>query len=481
MWPFDLFRAQSPQASAPLLPAYQAPRAAITGDPRLDSALYDLEARNAGETPQGNPPTDTFVDLPVTALGRWNLHRIRSALDGQQLGQFNEAAMLTESMLGDGKVQSALNGRLKGITLRHLHIEPAEGDRGGKYAKWVEWLWETVLTDDVLDQALSWTTIMGFGLTQRCWESTYARRLQDVWVPYLKPWHPQYTYYDIMRRQYVAQTADSIEYIDPQDPQWWLFTPWGEYRGWLRGAIRSCAVPWIVRQYAIRDAARFSEAHGMPIKVLEAPAQSNSTDKTRMLSSVRSMGNASTILLPQQTGPDGAGWKLSLLEARDRSWESFFALIDNCDREIQQVIRGTNLTSEVQGGSYAAAQVHADEDSGYADSDCRKLVESFRSTAQLFLGYNFGAPDMVPKMWLEAPDKPDLLALAQAQQFAVTTYTQAKAAGLNLDPVKHCERFSMALKSVSEPEIVETDGDESDEDAEDGSATGHLRLLGSAE
>lgn len=450
-------------APAPLAPSNVVPLQPVARLPNTGSLVpVDQFHRDPEDTPQGSPPTDYFRDLPIAALGRWNLTNIRTALDNHQMGQFLTAAMLTESMLGDGRVQSALNGRLKGITMRHLHVKPVDDSRDAKEAaEWAKWLWQRVLTDDVLDQSLAWTTIMGFGLAQRVWDTCRGRNGEEVWCPYIQPWHPQYTYYDISRRQYVAQTQDGIEYIDPDDPHWWLFTPWGEYRGWLRGALRSCAVPWIVRQYALRDAARFSEVHGLPIKVLKVPSQANSADKSRTTSQVRALGNSSVLTLPQQTGPDGTGWEFELLEARDRSWESFFALIENCDREIQQVIRGTNLTSEVQGGSYAAAQVHEDEDSGYADSDCRKLVESFRSTVQMFLGFNFGWADKCPDMWMEAPDKPDLLQLAQAQQAAVTAYVAAKDAGLVLDAEKFCERFSLPLESVEEveePAAPEDDG-----------------------
>lgn len=439
------FRRSPPVAASAIVPA----QARI---PTLGALVpVDHNYRDPEDTPQGSPPTDYFRDLPIAALGRWNLTNIRTALDNHQMGQFLQGAMLTESMLGDGRVQSVLNGRLKGITMRHLHVKPVDDSKDAKEAaEWAKWLWQRVLTDDVLDQSLAWTTIMGFGLAQRVWDTCRGRNGEEVWCPYIQPWHPQFTYYDISRRQYVAQTQDGIEYIDPDDPHWWLFTPWGEYRGWLRGALRSCAVPWIVRQYALRDAARFSEVHGLPIKVLKVPSQANSTDKSRTTSQVRALGNSSVLTLPQQTGPDGTGWEFELLEARDRSWESFFALIENCDREIQQVIRGTNLTSEVQGGSYAAAQVHEDEDSGYADSDCRKLVESFRSTVQMFLGFNFGWADKCPDMWMEAPDKPDLLQLAQAQQAAVTAYVSAKDAGLIIDAEKFCERFSIPFEGVNE-------------------------------
>ncbi len=406
------------------------------------------QAIRESDIPQGTPPQEDYKDLPVSTLGNWNVQTVRDALSGHQMGNFSKAALLTESMLGDGRVQSALNGRLKGITMRHAHAKAHAKDKGGKYADLSLKMWARVFHDELLDQLVMWAVIMGFCLCEVCWEEEELDG-ETVWIPHLKPWHPLYIWYDIVRRQYVAITEEGNVYIDPHDPKWWLFTPWGDYRGWLRGALRSCAPLWIVRQYAMRDWARFSEVHGLPIRKVIAPAQSNAADKTRMFSQVQSLGAASTVLLPQQTGPDGTGWELELLEATDRSWEAFPGLIEQCDREIQQVIRGTNLTSEVQGGSYAAAQVHADEDSGYAESDCRKLCDSAERLIQMFLGYNYGASNVAPTMRLEAPDKADILQLAQTQQFVMDWVAKAKMNGWELDDAKVADRFSIPLVGVN--------------------------------
>lgn len=425
----------------------------------IKSALTDLfraqpaviaEAIRASDVPEGTPPQTTYHDLPVAALGAWSVPNIISALAAMQMGQFSQAALLTEAVLGDGRVQAALNGRIKGVTMRHLHTHAAKGDSGRKYADWTEWMWRRVFTDELLDQLMTWSTFMSFCLCEVCWD-TAEREDEEVWVPYLKIWHPLYMWYDIVSRRYVAITTEGAVFIDPEDPKWWNFTPWGSYRGWIRGALRPCAPLWIARQYALRDEMRFSEVHGLPTKIIKAPAQADARDKQRMFSQVRNMGANSTMLLPQQTGPDGTGWEYSLVEAKDRAWEVFGDLIDQCDREIQQVIRGTNLTSEVQGGSYAAAQVHADEDSAYAASDCQKLCQAAMRLVQMFLGYNFGAADLAPSLRLEPPDNQDKLALAQTQQFVITWATQAKALGWEIDAKMLAEQYNIPLLSVGEP------------------------------
>jgi phage gp29-like protein len=159
-------------------------------------------------------------------------------------------------------------------------------------------------------------------------------------------------------------------------------------------------------------------------------------------------------MLPQQGGQDGMQWALELLEAKDRAWEAFPGLADYCDRRMHLTIRGTNLTSEVQGGSYAAAQVHADEDSAYADSDSAKLCDAASSIFEMFLGYNFGASDMVPTLRLEPPDNTDVLALAQAQTQVMAWVKTARENGWQIDEAAVAERYDIPLLKVEAPEVT---------------------------
>jgi hypothetical protein len=410
------------------------------------------------DAPQGDPPQTTYHDLPVAAIGAWSVENIVGSLQAMQMGQFSQAALLCEATLGDGRVQAALNGRIKGVTMRHIHAKAAKGDGSRQYANAVEWMWGQVFSDELLDQFMTWSTFMGFVVCEVTWTEV-EREGEPTWVPYLKVWHPLYVWYDIISRRYVVIAEEGTIYINADDPKWFVYTPWGSYRGWIRGALRAVAPLWIARQYALRDEMRFSEVHGLPIKKIKAPAQSDARDKMRMFGQIRGLGSNATVLLPQQTGPDGTGWELELLEAKDRAWEVFGSIIDQCDREIQQVIRGTNLTSEVQGGSYAAAQVHADEDSAYADSDCQKLCQAAMRLVELFLGYNYGAADMAPSIRLEPPDKQDKLALAQTQQFVMTTIKTAEEMGIKLDLSMYLEGYNLPYLGRKEP----TGGNEGDD------------------
>lgn len=429
------------------------------GDPKASP-----ETRSEPTLPEGAaPPTGHYTDLPVTLLGDWSTGRIQTALNGHQVGQFRESALLAEAMLGDDRIQTALNGRVKGVTARALHTVRARRDKKQVARRAVERIWKKVFSDELLDQFMTWSTLLGFVLCEVQWAAEYDDELGDIWVPYLKIWHPSFIWYDQMNRAYVAITQEGPVYIEEDDPHWFLFTPWGRYRGWLRGAVRSCAPPWIIRQFARRDWARYSEVHGLPTKLIDSPAQSNAIDKARMFAQVRSMNSQTTILLPNQglgmtTGStDGQKWDVRFLEAKDEAWACFPGLIKDCDMAIQLSIRGTNLMSEIQGGSYAAAQVHADEDTAYGDADSRKLCSEAARLMKLFCAYNFGDANLCPSLSLEAPDKQDKTALADSQVKAITVMQQAAALGIPIDVATYCETYKIPLLGVEEGDEVELD------------------------
>lgn len=402
-------------------------------------ALADIEAAH-----NKRPPSEEYQDLPISIWADWSIRTIRSAVQTHVLGTFGEASILVESMLADDRIQAAVNGRIKGVTKCNWTFEPAKG--GKLQARQIEKLWPEIISEDTVEQLLVWSIFMGFALAEIIWEPK-----NDQWIPRLKIWHPLYIYYRVDLRRYVVITADqgAIE-VAEGDPKWFLFAPWGSYRGWIRGAVRSVSIPWVVRQFALRDWGRYSEVHGLPIKKLLVPSQAPAGDKARFFASVQRLGSESAFSLPQQgdgKGGVGPSFDVQLLEARDRAWEAFPGLIAQCERSITLAIRGTNLTTEVDGGSFAAADTHKDEDSDYAIADRRKLSSAL--TSQLlgpFCEYNHGNADLAPTLGLASPESDqakEATVLVQVQQ-ALTGFEDK---GWFIDRKQAAERFSIPIRT----------------------------------
>jgi phage gp29-like protein len=421
------------------------------------------------------PPTGEIQDIPVNVAPLWTVPAIQDAVGQFGVGSFGQAALLSESMLADDRVQAGVNGRVKGVTKRKVRMEPSAAGNGSKrkrVAREVEALWPELFPEDTLEQLLTWTIFMGFCLCEIVWESR-----EDRWLPRLKVWHPLYIYYQVDIRRYVAITMEGTIVVEPNDPRWFLYTPFGAYRGWLRGAVRSCSIPWIVRQFALRDWARYSEVHGLPQKKIKYPAQAPADAKAAFFASIKRLGAETAFALPQQAGVDAAAWDVELLEAKDRSWEAFQGLIGQCDSSITLAIRGTNLSTEVKDvGSKAATQSHREEDSDFADADCVKLAAAIRNQVlRWYCLYNEGDANLAPLPVLDPVEAND--AKAKADSWKSLSESLKGFEGWPLDIPTIADEFAIPLlpdqkiTDPEDPEVQETEPDASpdvpDEDSEE--------------
>ncbi len=314
-------------------------------------------------------------------------------------------------------------------------------------AQEIEEMWTEIFPESIVEDIMKWQVFAGFSLNELIWEERDGK-----YVPRIKAWHPLYTYFNIMSRTYVVFTMDGAIDIDPNDPKWALYTPYGYYRGWMRGAVRSVAIPWLVRQFALRDWARYSEVHGLPQKKAKVPAQAPAEDKRRFFNAVKRLGSESAFLLPMPSNGQGE-WDIELLEARDTAWKGFEGLIDRCDKSITLTIRGTNLTTEVKTGTGAATQAHRDEDSDYAEADARKLAEFLRKQILMhYCLYNYGDADLAPLVSFENELEEDKKKDADTLVQVATAITAFDALGWKLDPAAVADKFFGGIEvKIEEP------------------------------
>lgn len=351
-----------------------------------------------------SPDTQVRKDMPVMAwTGSWGTVSIQQALDNHDLGQFLLSAQLSESVQRDDRVATALNTRCKGLLGLPREITPSpRGDRrkAKTAAKDLETLWaETDLTESLI-QILRWQVMMGFAVAEIVWSGD-----AEAWTFALKVWHPQFLWFNWATRQYMLNTSEGPVVVTPGDGKWLLLTPEGEYRAWIQGAVRSIAIPWLGRQYAFRDWMRFNEVYGVPIRKASVPSQTSEDDKYKFFSDIQNAGSAMVVTCP--TGIDGQKYDIELVEATATGWETFRNATEDADKRITLALLGQNLTTEVSGGSYAAAKVHGQVRQDYLEADERGLVAGFRrQVLRAWAAFNYGDPDLAPvlRFDVEPPD-----------------------------------------------------------------------------
>src|SRR5690606_33678394 len=105
-----------------------------------------------------------------------------------------------------------------------------------------------------------------------------------------------------------------------------------------------------------------SEVHGNPTKVGRHPGGATKEEKDAFLSDMRAMASSAAVVVPD-------GWNIELLEAKVGSGEVFAKLIEWANKAMSVAVLGQNLTTDVEGGSHAAAQVHENVRQDLIDSD----------------------------------------------------------------------------------------------------------------
>ncbi len=398
----------------------------------------DADARAFG------PPSDPIKvsstagvirrDLPIDLVTRWDLPSIQGALDNHMMGNFSQSAYLCDAMTGDDRVAATIAQRMGALFSRPMKTTPCingvETDDAEAVAVAEAWeaCWDRFAPLPVLEEIHTWGITAAVIPIEIQWDRSVV-----PWQPYLKPWHPTHLMWRWDLRKYTIVTMDGIEIIEPGDGRWMLYTPHGPWRGWRRAACRPIATPWFVRQRSWIDHARYNERHGLPILKAMAPARSDPALRDKWVQGLANLGQEGVVLCPQNV--DGTGFDVSVLEARDRAYESFGAIASRADMSIVLTILWQNLTSEVSGGSYAAAAVHegvAQTASRYDNGTLAPFI--FEQAARVFAAWNYGRPELAPKReWvIEKPS--DHLASAQAFQAFSTALAQLAAAGTKLTP-----------------------------------------------
>lgn len=332
-------------------------------------------------------------DIPLIAIqNTWQLPDVAGALASHMVGFFESSAQMADSILGDDRVQATLGSRIGGLFGSEIRFKAANDSAAAKEVleAWQE-DWQRIGEIGPLVELSAYTILMGFSECQMPWDTTGKR-----WIPTLRPWHPRFSYFNWAIRRYVGFSQDGAVTIQPGDGKWLLHTPFNAYRGWIRGAIRALAEPWIFRHFSIRDWARYTEIHGIPFRKLLVPAAGDRNQIDQFVTAMAQLGRETTVTCPQGVA-EGQSYDVQLVEATDTAWEAFPGLRDHCDMSIVLAILFQNLTTEVTGGSQAAMSGHMDIRQGGLSFD----NQSWRTTihnqiAKPYAYLNFGDPDLAP-------------------------------------------------------------------------------------
>lgn len=395
-------------------------------------------------------------EIPAYTVGGFaNKWQLASAIQQHEMGTFQLSADLCEVMARDDRCAAVERTRIQGLLGLDLEFESAKGGTRrvkDKVARDAKESWAQMMPPASAYQWVRWGLYLGIGIGQNVMDTT---SVPGKWIPRVRVWHPRHCRWDWNRLCYVLQTQDGPVDLLPDDPEWCLFLPYGYDRGWMGGLVRNLATAWNFRQWTLRDWSRWSEVHGQPIKLAFTPENADQEDKERWHREVTNMGSETT--LRATDGGDGRKFDLQFREPIARSFDSFRMQMEEANGDIAICVLGHNLTTEVKGGSFAAARVGDEVRTDIRAWDAQVVQSAQRDgVLKRWAKWNYGDPELAPYPKYNVEPAKDLKNAADTLVSLGAGITSVRNAGGNPDVEEILEEFGVpSLGPLDDEQLLE--------------------------
>lgn len=411
------------------------------------------------------PSLYRFLELPISVQHSWDSYPLVDAVlaDLEVTGNYYQVAQLADAIYTDDRVLACLSTRVNSIFSMPMEFKfQGQDDGDGSEDDPVVALKQTIrdLAEKSFEQMLPSAALReltrpgvllnaGFGELEWTWSDGN----DDLWTPTLKSWHTQFLWWNPATRTYRVNTVDGSFELHPGDGRWVLFSPLGHNHAWLMGLIRCLGKLWLDRLFAFRDWSRNSEKFALGLMKAFAPADANDDDKARFMKAMTNPGSETTVLLP--TTEKGNKFDLEMLKTDTGSsgYETFKERIRQLDESIAVTLLGQNLTTTVDHGSRAAAQIHENVRRDYLKADVEVLSSMLKTQVYSpWVQYNWSDlanelginwRELVPNItWIVDPpeDKKDAGAAAYSVAQCIPLF-----AGTNVDVDAFCEQQGLPM------------------------------------
>ena len=346
--------------------------------------------------------TLSYSELPLTAISSWDIDSVRRAMTGLQRGYFRRAASLGDSVIADSRIAPVLDTRINAVLRLPYSLEVTDDAQEAARDELLPQI-DRLFPDSIMREVLRHGLLLGAAPVEMTWRLDDPRRPRRM-MPELSAWHPQNLYYELGQKVWRLESEEGPVELDFGEGKWLLFRPFGHKYPFLHGLIRRLATLYLIRTYVERDWNRWSERHGIPIYTVHRPDDATDEEINEFRVALEDMGAEGLVDLPSRIDSEGnvvAGWSLSFLEPRSQSHLGFRNLKRAVDTDAAIAVLGQNLTTEVEGGSFAAAQIQNRVRLDYLEADAAALAGFQHDVLRCWAELNLGNPDLAPKPFFD--------------------------------------------------------------------------------
>jgi phage gp29-like protein len=424
-----------------------------------ERAIHAVSAAGERIARAARPSSTTYRQLDSWPLVKWTVPHIEDALQAHEMGNFAESAKLAASFGRDDRITACRNTRVRALVGRNganfQLVQSTEGNQrtAARVKKDIATRFHKTCSEDVLSRIQQDAIDLGVSISRIHWTFDWA---WQEWLPRLEPWSMEWVRWDGQKGCYVAQTADHGEVeVRPGTGEWLIVEPAGAC-GWMSGSVRALAMPYFFRGCSWKDWARYCEKHGVPILAIKEPPVSTDvaakSTKDRFFASLRRLGREGILRLPK-TADGKSSYEASILEPTTLSWPAFEAFLQRLDVCIAVFLLGQNLSTEVSGGSFAAAIAQNRIRLDYLAADAEALATALRSQVWMFWGrFNNDNWDDATTPWptwtTSVPE--DLKTKAEMMTFVGKAVKAFKEASVPVDVRAFAELFGVPVLSIDD-------------------------------
>lgn len=390
----------------------------------------------------------TYVQPSVRSFTTWTPRLIRSALSTADGGSLRLVSDLCEWCLGDERVKADLETVLQ--TLLGLELSFEAGGDGRRRNKVVRALeadedWWTLHPESELKQLAIWGLLLGIGLAERVPPESVDPKTGRL-LPPLRFWNPRNLRQDTTTGRWFlrvgAHGGEEIE-IEPGDGRWVLYLPYGAERPWASGLWRGLSRWVLLKHYAVQDWGAAGENASRMF--IETPNRNAFDQRKELVSDIFSLGRNAIIALPPE-------FKASLVEKSASSIDLYEKQIGTADTAITIAIRGQNLGTQVEGGSFAAASAHVGVDMRRTAFVGESLSTTIHDQSlEPWAADNFGDPSLAPWASWDTTAPREEKAAAEVLKTIGEAAKNLGDVGVRLDWKVVGEQFGIPIDRVEEP------------------------------
>ncbi|MDQ7799546.1 MAG: DUF935 family protein [Candidatus Edwardsbacteria bacterium] len=182
--------------------------------------------------------------------------------------------------------------------------------------------------------------------------------------------------------------------------------------------LSRCFWPATFKKGGLKFWVVFTEKYGMPWLVGKHPRGAQKAEIDKIADDLEAMVQDAIAVIPEDASLDikEPGGKTGSVDVYDR-------LLGYCKSEMSIAVLGQNLTTQVEGGSYAATTAHMEVRQNVVDSDCKLVEKVLNRMIGWIYEINFASGDR-PKFSMYAEEDVDSALAERDSKLAATGQVQ---------------------------------------------------------